>query len=74
MVGAFIEERISAADRLLMVSLKSEDTPSPVSDRLSKPVHTDHLDWSLPAHYRGTLSGMDAAPEPPGTDSRSVLR
>ncbi|MCL1529865.1 hypothetical protein M3O38_17895, partial [Xanthomonas nasturtii] len=26
-------------------------------------LHTDHLDWSLPAHYRGTLSGMDAAPE-----------
>ncbi|MBB3814549.1 hypothetical protein FHY13_002920, partial [Xanthomonas arboricola] len=26
------------------------------------PMHTDHLDWSLPAHRRGTLSGMDAAP------------
>ncbi|PPU52282.1 hypothetical protein XarbCFBP6827_12390 [Xanthomonas arboricola] len=23
--------------------------------------HTDHLDWSLPAHRRGTLRGMDAA-------------
>ncbi|MBB4757417.1 hypothetical protein FHT15_002104 [Xanthomonas campestris] len=24
-------------------------------------VHTDQLDWSLPAHRRGTLRGMDAA-------------
>ncbi|PPU95774.1 hypothetical protein XpopCFBP1817_07870 [Xanthomonas populi] len=23
-------------------------------------MHTDHLDWSLPAHRRGTLRGMDA--------------
>ncbi|QDS18047.1 hypothetical protein FPL04_03375 [Xanthomonas arboricola] len=23
--------------------------------------HTDHLRWSLPAHRRGTLRGMDAA-------------
>ena len=23
--------------------------------------HTNHLDWSLPAHRRGTLRGMDAA-------------
>ncbi|PPU85797.1 hypothetical protein XhhCFBP4925_02190 [Xanthomonas hortorum pv. hederae] len=26
-----------------------------------KAMHTDHLDWSLPAHRRGTLRGMDAA-------------
>ncbi|RFF40705.1 hypothetical protein DZD52_06625 [Xanthomonas nasturtii] len=39
-----------------------------------KTLSTDQLDWSLPAHRRGTLSGMDAAPEPPGTDSRRVLR
>ncbi|NMI51043.1 hypothetical protein E1J25_04695 [Xanthomonas hortorum pv. taraxaci] len=25
--------------------------------------HTDTLDWSLPAHRRGTLCGMDAAEE-----------
>ncbi|MBB3780018.1 hypothetical protein FHY16_002788, partial [Xanthomonas campestris] len=25
------------------------------------PMHTDRLNWSLPAHRRGTLSGMDAA-------------
>ncbi|CAD0360532.1 hypothetical protein CFBP7900_32400 [Xanthomonas hortorum pv. carotae] len=24
-------------------------------------LHTDHPDWSLPAHRRGTLRGMDAA-------------
>ncbi|NMI22205.1 hypothetical protein E1J24_10190 [Xanthomonas hortorum pv. pelargonii] len=24
-------------------------------------MHTDTLDWSLPAHRRGTLRGMDAA-------------
>ncbi|QEX78405.1 hypothetical protein F6Y24_16780 [Xanthomonas arboricola pv. pruni] len=24
-------------------------------------MHTDHHDWSLPAHRRGTLRGMDAA-------------
>ena len=28
---------------------------------LFKPMHADHLDWSLPAHRRGTLRGMDAA-------------
>ncbi|PPT50380.1 hypothetical protein XarjCFBP7652_05565 [Xanthomonas arboricola] len=27
-----------------------------------------------PAHRRGTLSGMDAAPEPPGTYLRRVPR
>ncbi|PMR87005.1 hypothetical protein C1H21_15315 [Xanthomonas arboricola pv. juglandis] len=24
-------------------------------------MHTGHRDWSLPAHRRGTLRGMDAA-------------
>ncbi|PPU94091.1 hypothetical protein XpopCFBP1817_10180 [Xanthomonas populi] len=38
------------------------------------PVHTDPLDWSLRAHRRGTLSGMDAAQEPTGTYLRRVLR
>ncbi len=37
-------------------------------------MHTDRLDWSLPAHRRGTLSGMDAAPEPTRTYLRRVLR
>ncbi|PPU99534.1 hypothetical protein XpopCFBP1817_02615 [Xanthomonas populi] len=26
-------------------------------------MHTDHLDWSLSAHRRGTFCGMDAAEE-----------
>ncbi|PMR86642.1 hypothetical protein C1H21_13105 [Xanthomonas arboricola pv. juglandis] len=37
-------------------------------------MHTDHLDWSLPAHRRRTLSGMDAAPEPTWTYLRRVPR
>ncbi|PPU99116.1 hypothetical protein XpopCFBP1817_02900 [Xanthomonas populi] len=37
-------------------------------------MHTDHLDWSLPAHRRGTFCGMDAPQQPPGTDSRRVPR
>ena len=37
-------------------------------------VHPDHLDWSLPAHRRGTLSGMDAALEPTRTYLRRVPR
>ncbi|PPT32512.1 hypothetical protein XaCFBP7622_05110 [Xanthomonas arboricola] len=36
--------------------------------------HTDHLHSPLPAHRRGTLSGMDAAPEPTRTYLRRVLR
>ncbi|RFF49471.1 hypothetical protein D0A35_13550 [Xanthomonas campestris] len=28
---------------------------------LLKAMHTDHLHWSLHAHRRGTLRGMDAA-------------
>ncbi|PPT39062.1 hypothetical protein XarjCFBP7653_11805 [Xanthomonas arboricola] len=37
-------------------------------------MHTDRLDWPLPGHRRGTLSGMDAAPEPTWTYLRRVLR
>ncbi|PPT41860.1 hypothetical protein XarjCFBP7653_05350 [Xanthomonas arboricola] len=37
-------------------------------------MHTDHLNWSLPAHRRGSLSGMDAAPEPTWTYLRRVPR
>ncbi|PPU35678.1 hypothetical protein XspCFBP7912_09230 [Xanthomonas sp. CFBP 7912] len=37
-------------------------------------MHTDHLHWSLPAHRRGTLGGMDAATEPTGMYLRRVLR
>ncbi|PPU68943.1 hypothetical protein XpiCFBP4643_08215 [Xanthomonas pisi] len=39
-----------------------EDTaPESWSAALLKTMHTDHLHWSLPAHRRGTLRGMDAA-------------
>ncbi|PPU06036.1 hypothetical protein XarjCFBP7645_15750 [Xanthomonas arboricola] len=37
-------------------------------------MRTDPLDGSLPAHRRGTLSGMDAAPEPTRTYLRRVPR
>ncbi|PPT27005.1 hypothetical protein XarbCFBP7614_13890 [Xanthomonas arboricola] len=36
-------------------------TPHRLPAVLLKTIHTDHLDWSLPAHRRGTLRGMDAA-------------
>ncbi|MCE4361451.1 hypothetical protein [Xanthomonas hortorum] len=32
-----------------------------IAGRLVENMHTDHLDWPLPAHRRGTLRGMDAA-------------
>ncbi|PPU81734.1 hypothetical protein XhhCFBP4925_09830 [Xanthomonas hortorum pv. hederae] len=39
-----------------------EDTaPESQSVALLKTIRTDHLDWSLPPHRRGTLRGMDAA-------------
>ncbi|CAD7717488.1 hypothetical protein LMG31886_25160 [Xanthomonas hydrangeae] len=39
-----------------------EDTaPESLLVALLKAMKTDHLDWSLPAHRRGTLRGMDAA-------------
>ncbi|MCC4617601.1 hypothetical protein LL972_16610, partial [Xanthomonas campestris pv. asclepiadis] len=42
-----------------------EDTaPDSLLVALQKTMHTDPLDRSLLAHRRGTLSGMDAAPEP----------
>ncbi|PPU56107.1 hypothetical protein XdyCFBP7245_10565 [Xanthomonas dyei] len=37
-------------------------------------MHTDHFDWSLPAHRRGTLCGMDAVEEPTRTSLRRVPR
>ncbi|PPU76898.1 hypothetical protein XcuCFBP2542_08250 [Xanthomonas cucurbitae] len=39
-----------------------------------KTLRTDHLDWSLPAHRRGTLGGMDAATELTRTYLQRVLR
>ncbi|PPT45162.1 hypothetical protein XarjCFBP7652_22720 [Xanthomonas arboricola] len=41
---------------------RGENTsPESQSVALSKTMHIGHLDWSLPAHRRGTLRGMDAA-------------
>ncbi|PPU75475.1 hypothetical protein XcuCFBP2542_14160 [Xanthomonas cucurbitae] len=37
-------------------------------------MRTDPLDWSLPAHRRGTLGGMDAAKELTRTYLQRVLR
>ncbi|MBB4730596.1 hypothetical protein FHT16_000490 [Xanthomonas arboricola] len=41
---------------------------------LLEALHIDPLDGSLPARRRGTLSGMDAAPEPTWTYLRRVPR
>ncbi|PPT31758.1 hypothetical protein XarjCFBP7653_11800 [Xanthomonas arboricola] len=38
-----------------------DTTPDSWSAALLKTMHTDHLDWSLPANRRGTLRGIDAA-------------
>ncbi|QNM61574.1 hypothetical protein XHV734_2821 [Xanthomonas hortorum pv. vitians] len=35
--------------------------PNNARHPLFETLHTDHLNWSLPAHRRGTLRGMDAA-------------
>ncbi|NIJ92238.1 hypothetical protein FHT12_000896 [Xanthomonas campestris] len=50
----------TALDRLLVAARRA--------------LRTNQRDWSLPAHRRGTLSGMDAAPEPTRTYLRRVLR
>ncbi|PPU28248.1 hypothetical protein XspCFBP7912_20150 [Xanthomonas sp. CFBP 7912] len=41
---------------------------------LLQTLRNDQLDWSLPAHRRGTLRGMDAAPELTRADLQRVLR
>ncbi|WP_349777435.1 hypothetical protein [Xanthomonas sp. WHRI 6106] len=35
--------------------------PDSLLATLLKTLRTDQFDWSLPAHRRGTLRGMDAA-------------
>ncbi|MBB5880985.1 hypothetical protein GGR74_002188 [Xanthomonas arboricola] len=50
----------TALDRLLVAARRA--------------LRTNQRDWSLPARRRGTLSGMDAAPEPTRTYLRRVLR
>ncbi|MCE4363912.1 hypothetical protein, partial [Xanthomonas hortorum] len=50
----------------LLISLRCEADrmhgyPDNACHALLANMHTDHLGWSLPAHRRGTLRGMDAA-------------
>ncbi len=53
----------------LLLGLRRENGQRLIDRLVIRPVHvlrrfhydTDHLDWSLPAHRRGTLRGMDAA-------------
>ncbi|APP84646.1 hypothetical protein DYQ48_12085 [Xanthomonas hortorum] len=42
-------------------AIGEDAAPESLPAVLLKTMHTDHLDWSLPAHRRGTLRGMDAA-------------
>ncbi|MBB3827417.1 hypothetical protein FHR50_003648 [Xanthomonas arboricola] len=60
LVGGFVEKQSSPHRQL--------------AGRWLRSLHTDHLDWSLPAHRRRTLGGMDAATEPTGMYLRRVLR
>ncbi|APP86055.1 hypothetical protein BI317_19745 [Xanthomonas hortorum pv. gardneri] len=42
-------------------AIGEDSAPGNLQVALLKTLHTDHLDWSLSAHRRGTLRGMDAA-------------
>ncbi|NHF66309.1 hypothetical protein FFY45_11285 [Xanthomonas hortorum] len=42
-------------------AIGEETAPGNLQVALLKTLRTDHLDWSLFAHRRGTLRGMDAA-------------
>ncbi|TWQ09596.1 hypothetical protein FQK02_13200 [Xanthomonas vasicola] len=57
-----------------MVFLKAKEKGKAVCRLLCRTMRTDHRDWSLPAHGRRTLGGMDAAPELTGTYLQRVLR
>ncbi|RFF41869.1 hypothetical protein DZD52_03210 [Xanthomonas nasturtii] len=64
-------------DTVLVALLKDEDTASHgfvVAGCCVENLPTDHLAWSLPAHRRGTLGGMDAAKELPWTCLQRVPR
>ncbi|NIJ91254.1 hypothetical protein FHR49_004099 [Xanthomonas campestris] len=59
-----LESWLAVLLKSLAVLLKSKDTASHgLLVALLKALQTDHLHWSLPAHRRGTLGGMDAATE-----------
>ncbi len=67
-----------SSEKLSAVRCASDLEPM-LHDRTRRTQHcssmrTDPLDRSLPAHRRGTLSGMDAAPEPTGTYLQRVPR
>jgi hypothetical protein len=52
------------ACRLIALRLETDRThryPNNARYALLANMHTNHLDWSLPAHRRGTLRGMDDA-------------
>ncbi|APP86804.1 hypothetical protein E1J29_06105 [Xanthomonas hortorum pv. vitians] len=51
----------TAPDSLLIALLSTGHGASQFAGCLLKTPHTDQLDWSLSAHRRGTLRGMDAA-------------
>ncbi|NMI23957.1 hypothetical protein E1J24_19455 [Xanthomonas hortorum pv. pelargonii] len=42
-------------------AIGKDTAPESLLTALLKTMRTDHLNWSLPAHRRGTLRGMDAA-------------
>ncbi|PPU56415.1 hypothetical protein XdyCFBP7245_09745 [Xanthomonas dyei] len=53
--------------------LKSEEPDRTVANCSVETLCTDRLDWSLPAHRRRTLGGMDAATELTRTYLQRVL-
>ncbi|MFS8374643.1 hypothetical protein EIQ27_15650 [Xanthomonas campestris pv. armoraciae] len=42
-------------------AIGKDTTPDSSPAVLLKAMHTEHLDWPLSAHRRGTLRGMEAA-------------
>ncbi|WP_162471059.1 hypothetical protein, partial [Xanthomonas phaseoli] len=57
----------TAPDSWRVVLMKAKEKGKALCRLLCRTMRTDHLDWSLPAHRRGTLGGMDAATELTGT-------
>ncbi|MBO9734725.1 hypothetical protein QT199_010555 [Xanthomonas phaseoli pv. phaseoli] len=53
----------TAPDSWRVVLMKAKEKGKALCRLLCRTMRTDHLDWSLPAHRRGTLGGMDAATE-----------
>ncbi|WP_153043103.1 hypothetical protein [Xanthomonas nasturtii] len=76
----WVESRVrrvrgASPDSWLAASLKNAITaPDNLLATLLNALRNDQLDWSLAAYRRGTLSGMDAAPELTWTYLQRVLR